>query len=79
MKVKATKVGWCGFKLRKVGEVFDYQVNDDKSNLGSWMEPIKEDLHKPVEDPSLVKTGNKKQAVKEAEKKQSSTRSLKTK
>ena len=41
MKVKATKIGFHN-KLMHIGEEFDYPVNKDKSNLGSWIEIVKQ-------------------------------------
>lgn len=39
-KVKATAVGFYD-RLYKPGDEFEFPVNKDKSNLGSWMEVVK--------------------------------------
>lgn len=39
-KVKAIAVGFHD-KLYKPGDEFEFSLNKDKSNLGSWMEVVK--------------------------------------
>lgn len=72
MKVRAVKRGFFGGLYRRPGDCFDCPEDAFSTR---WMEevtedmqPIKEEVYKPLEAPSLVETGTKRKAAKKAKK-----------